>query len=128
MEWEDWLSVALSDRRHLPLCSGIYVVVDIDKRVWYVGLAINLRARWIGKSHHRYPQLTRSNKKRCYKIYWKEFPVDSLVHQEKYYIDLFQPELNGCKVKQYLPSVPEVEREIKRLSESVNSIIVIFCV
>lgn len=126
MEWKDWLSVALSDRRHLPSCSGIYVVVDIDNFVWYVGLAVNIRARWMGKTHHRYPQLSRSNRKRGYKIYWKEFPVDSLTEKEKYYIELFKPELNGSKVKKYLPSLPQVEREIKRLLKALNTPTLLF--
>ncbi|BAZ18831.1 hypothetical protein NIES4071_107160 (plasmid) [Calothrix sp. NIES-4071] len=80
----------------------------------------------MGKSHHRYPQLSRSNRKRGYKIYWKEFPIDSLIEKEKYYINLFKPELNGCKVKKYLPSLPQVEREIKRLLKALNTPTLLF--
>ena len=40
---------------------------------------------------------------------------------EKYYIELFKPELNNCKVKKYLPKQPQVEREIKRLLKVLNT-------
>lgn len=33
---------------------------------------------------------------------------------------MFQPELNGCKVKKYLPKQPQIEREIKRLLKVIN--------
>lgn len=120
MEWENWFYVTFVERSKLPSSSGVYVVVDANNHAWYVGIAVNLKARWLGKSHHRYPQLIRSNKKYAYKIYWKEYPTNTLVEQEKYYIDLFKPELNGCKVKKYLPKIPQVEREIKRLLKVLN--------
>lgn len=120
MKWKDWLSVAFTERRYLPEESGVYVVADANDCVWYVGQAANIKTRWAGRTHHRYPQLIRSNKKRSYRIYWKEFSVNLLVEKEKYYIELFQPELNGCKVKKYLPKQPQVEREIKRLLKVIN--------
>ncbi len=120
MEWKDWSSVTFTERRYLPGESGIYVVADANDCVWYVGQAANIKARWAGKTHHRYPQLIRSNKKRSYRIYWKEISVDLLVEKEKHYIELFKPELNGCKVKKYLPKQPQVEREIKRLLKVLN--------
>lgn len=40
---------------------------------------------------------------------------------ERYYIELFKPELNDCKVKKYLPKQPQVEREIKRLLKVLNT-------
>ena len=121
MEWKDWLSVAFTERYCLPSCSGIYVIVDANDYVWYVGQAANIKARWAGKTHHRYPQLIRSNKKRSYRIYWKELSVDLLTEKEKYYIQMFKPELNGCKVKKYLPKQPQVEREIKGLLKVLNN-------
>lgn len=121
MEWKDWSSIAFTQRDCLPSSSGIYVVVDANDCVWYVGQAANIKARWAGKTHHRYPQLIRSNKKRSYRIYWQEFSVDLLTEKEKYYIELLKPELNGCKVKKYLPKQPQVEREIKRLLKVLNN-------
>jgi hypothetical protein len=121
MEWKDWLSVAFTERHSLPSYSGIYVVVDANDCVWYVGQAANIKARWAGKAHHRYAQLIRSNKKRSYRIYWQEVSFEFLTEREKYYIELLKPELNGCKVKKYLPKQPQVEQEIKRLLKVLNN-------
>lgn len=120
MEWKDWSSIAFTERYCLPSSAGIYVVVDASDCVWYVGQAVNIKARWAGKTHHRYPQLIRSNKKRSYRIYWLELSVDLLTEKEKYYIELLKPELNGCKVKKYLPKQPQVEQEIKRILKVLN--------
>ncbi|WP_017741909.1 GIY-YIG nuclease family protein [Scytonema hofmannii] len=120
MEWKNWSNVRFNERHLLPSSSGIYVIADAHHCVWYVGQAANLKNRWAGRSHHRYPQLIRSNRKLCHIIYWKQVPVNCLDEQERYYVDLFQPELNGCKVKKYLPKQPQVEREIKRLLKVLN--------
>ena len=114
------------ERYHLPERSGIYVIADANNCVWYVGQATNLKSRWAGKAHHRYPQLIRSNRKLSHRIYWQEVPTLCLDEKEKYYIDLFQPELNGCKVKKYLPKQPQVEREIKRLLKGINKPTMLF--
>lgn len=126
MEWKNWASVAFSKRNLLPSCSGIYVISDANDCVWYVGQAASLKNRWAGRTHHRYPQLIRSNRKLCHRIYWQEFPTNSLDERERYYIDLFKPELNGCKVKKYLPKQPQVEREIKRLLKVLNKLTTLF--
>ena len=126
MEWSNWSEVAFTERQHLPSLSGIYAVVDINTCVWYVVQANNIKARWAGKTHHRYPQLIRSNKKQQFKIYWKEFSSTLLTEKEKYYIELFKPELNGCKVKKYLPKQPQVEREIKRILKVINKPTMLF--
>ncbi|NJM19140.1 MAG: GIY-YIG nuclease family protein [Richelia sp. SM1_7_0] len=126
MEWKNWASVAFSKRNLLPSCSGIYIISDANDCVWYVGQAANLKNRWMGRTHHRYPQLIRSNRKLCHRIYWQEFPSYSLDERERYYIDLFRPELNGCKVKKYLPKQPQVEREIKRLLKVLNKLTTLF--
>lgn len=118
MEWKDWQHLPLKERSRLPSCSGIYVVADTKNFVWYVGQATNLRTRWAGKGHHRYPQLIRSNRKLNHQIYWKACSVNQLDTQERYYIERFAPELNGCKVKTYLPKYTKetlVDRELKRL-------------
>jgi len=126
MEWKDWPNVLFSERYLLPPCSGIYVISDASNCVWYVGQAGNLRDRWAGKGHHRYPQLIRSNRKLCHRIYWKQVQASWLDEQERYYIDLFNPELNGCKVKKYLPKQPQVERELKRLLKVMNKPTLLF--
>ncbi|MFP4006697.1 MAG: GIY-YIG nuclease family protein [Spirulinaceae cyanobacterium] len=120
MTWKDWQWVKFGERQKLPHHSGIYIVADREDFIWYVGQATDLQQRWIGKNHHRYRQLIRSNRKRDYKIYWQPVPTSKLDAQEKYYINLFKPELNGNKVKTYLPKTPQVEREIKRLLKALN--------
>lgn len=126
MEWKDWSNVLFRERYSLPDCSGVYLIADANDCVWYIGQAANLKSRWAGRSHHRYPQLIRSNRQLCHKIYWKEFPINFLDEQERYYINLFQPELNGCKIKKYLPKQPQIEREIKRLLKVINKLTSLF--
>jgi hypothetical protein len=120
MEWRRWPSVFLRDRHLLPACAGIYVVADANDFIWYVGQATNLQSRWLGKSHHRYPQLVRTNRKLSHKIHWQPCLASQLNEKEQLYIGLLKPELNGCKVKTYLPKQPQVEREIKRLFKALN--------
>lgn len=123
IKWKTWKHFPLNERSRLPLCSGIYVVADINDFVWYVGQATNLRIRWTGKTHHRYPQLIRSNRKLNHQIYWKPCPLDQLDAQERYYIERFAPELNGCKVRSYSPNYTkqsQVDRELRRLLKVLN--------
>ena len=120
MEWKSWNSVAFDERQNLPSLSGIYVVADSNSYVWYVGQASNLNTRWLGKNHHRYPQLIRTNRKLGHRIYWKYCSLENLDEMERFYIHEFQPELNGCQVKTYLPKEPKTDREIKRLLKVLN--------
>lgn len=126
MEWQQWSSVLLCDRHLLPNRPGIYVVADKNQFVWYVGQAVNLQSRWLGRDHHRYPQLIRTNRKLKHRIYWHSFPVQQLDEQERFYVNQLRPELNGCKVKTYLPKQPQVEREIKRLFKVLNKTTLLF--
>ena len=126
MEWQQWQSVSFVSRDRLPECSGVYVVADCNNFVWYVGQAENLKSRWLGRGHHRYPQLIRTNKKLAHRIYWKTVSTSVLNNQEHHYIRLFRPELNGCKVKTYLPKKPQHEREIKRLLKTLNNTTLLF--
>lgn len=114
------MSLPFKERHRLPSSSGIYVVVDNKDSVLYVGQAINLRDRWGGRSHHRYSQLSRTNKKREYKIYWLFVPTLELNEKENYYIKSLRPQLNGTRVKKSLPKVPQVDREIVRLLKLLN--------
>jgi len=125
-EWQEWQSVLLSERSQLPSEPGIYVIADSKQTVWYVGQALDLKARWLGKSHHRYAQLIRTNRKLAHRIYWQPIPVAQLDQQEQFYIAQFSPELNGQKVKQYLPKEPQVSREIKRLLKALNKPTLLF--
>lgn len=120
MEWKSWRCTLFSDRKFLPSCAGIYVVADCNDFVWYIGQATDLNKRWQGRSHHRYAQLIRTNRKLGHKIYWQPFSVEQLDEKERFYIHLFKPELNGGKVKTYLPKAPKVDREIKRVFKALN--------
>ena len=126
MEWQQWNSVAFLERQTLPAVAGIYVVADQNFFVWYVGQATNLQSRWTGKAHHRYPQLMRTHRQHQHRIFWHPFSPQQLNEKERFYIDLLHPELNGCKVKTYLPKQPQVEREIKRLFKVLNQTTLLF--
>lgn len=126
MEWQGWENVTFLERNQLPAKPGIYVVVDSENFVWYVGKARNLQNRWLGRGHHRYPQLIRSNKKLQHRIYWKTVPILELDEKEQLYIKLFEPELNGRKVKNYLPKEAQVHREIRRLLKALNKKTLLF--
>lgn len=126
MEWQQWPSVPFSDRQQLPAAPGIYVVADSNQFIWYVGQALNLQGRWLGRGHHRYPQLIRTHKKLGHRIYWQAVDAHRLNEQERFYINLLKPELNGAKVKTYLPKQPQVDREIKRLFKTLNRTTLLF--
>ena len=128
MEWQQWPSVAFNDRQRLPNYSGIYVVADSHQFVWYVGQAFDLQSRWLGKGHHRYPQLIRTHKKLAHRIYWQAVDAHQLNEQERFYIDLLKPELNGSKVRTYLPKQPQIDREIRRLFKTLNRTTLLFSI
>lgn len=120
MEWKNWSSLPLKERHQLPAGSGIYIIVDAEDHVWYVGQSKNLNARWQGKGHHRYKQLSRTNNKRLYNIYWKLFPLHQLNEKEQLYIDLFKPSLNYSSVKTYARKAIQPNAEISRLLKVIN--------
>lgn len=126
MEWKLWNSIPFAQRSHLPSHSGIYIVVDIEEEVWYVGKSINLNARWNGKAHHRYQQLNRTNSKRIYRIYWQIFPASQLSEKEQYYINLFRPHLNYSRVKTSARKSIQPNEEISRLLRVLNSKTLLF--
>ncbi|HEY9661411.1 MAG TPA: GIY-YIG nuclease family protein, partial [Allocoleopsis sp.] len=120
MEWKSWSSLPLTQRERLPAQSGIYVVVDAEEQIWYVGRSVNLNARWNGKGHHRYQQLSRTNGKRQYQIHWKCFPPTQLDEKEQFYIDLFKPHLNYSRVRTYARKSIQPHEEISRLLKVIN--------
>lgn len=120
MEWKSWPVIPLADRVNLPTQPGIYVVVDTDNEVWYVGRSVDIKARWNGKRHHRYQQLNRTNNKKQYRICWKIFPTDQLNEQEQKYINLFRPHLNYSRVKTYARKSRKPSEELSRLLKVIN--------
>jgi hypothetical protein len=126
MEWTLWNSIPFAQRSHLPSHPGIYIVVDVEEEVWYVGKSINLNARWNGKAHHRYKQLNRTNNKKIYRIYWQIFSVSQLSEKEQYYINLLRPHLNYSRVKKYARRAIQPNEEISRLLRVLNSKTLLF--
>lgn len=120
MEWKSWSCLPLKHRDQLPRYPGIYVVVDAEDQVWYVGQSVNLYTRWNGKGHHRYQQLNRTNSKRLYRIHWRFFSVDELNQKEQFYIDLLKPYLNYSRVKTYARAAIQPNGEISRLLKVIN--------
>ena len=120
MEWKEWSCCPFKERRNLPSISGIYVVVDCNDNVWYVGQAGNLNSRWMGRGHHRAAQLSRTNGKRNFSIFWLPCPPGELNQMEQYYINLFQPSLNKTKVKKYSLGKPQLKLEIKQGSDNAK--------
>lgn len=126
MEWKLWPSLPLTERTQLPAQPGIYAVVDAKEQVWYVGRATNLNARWNGKGHHRYKQLSRSNNKHSYSIHWQTFPVHQLNEREQQYINLFTPHLNYSRVRTYARRATQPNQEISRLLKTINKKTLLF--
>ncbi len=120
MEWKEWSNLPLTQREQLPAHPGIYVITDSTEQVWYVGKSANLSNRWRGKGHHRYGQLSRTNHKKSFQIYWKHFPSEQLDEKEQHYISLFAPHLNGTKVKSYIRKKPQPTNELTRLFQVLN--------
>jgi hypothetical protein len=120
MEWKSWSNLLLTQREQLPAQPGIYVVVDAEEQVWYVGKSVNLNMRWNGKGHHRYKQLNRSNKQRAYKIYWHLFSPNQLDQKEQSYIAWFKPILNYSRVRKYARRAVQPNEEISRLLGVIN--------
>lgn len=120
MEWKEWSNLPLTQRNQLPNHPGIYVITDLTEQVWYVGKSTNLNNRWRGKGHHRYSQLSRSNNKKSFQIYWKPFPLEQINEKEQYYISLFNPHLNTTKVKSYIRRKPQPTAELKRIFQVIN--------
>lgn len=120
MEWKEWSNLPLTQLEQLPNHPGIYVITDLAEQVWYVGKSANLNNRWRGKGHHRYPQLSRTNKKKSFQIYCKPFPLEQLNELEQHYINLFNPHLNGTKVKYYIRKKAQPTAELKRIFQVLN--------
>lgn len=126
MEWKSWLSLPLTQRAQLPTQPGVYMIVDAEEQVWYVGRSVNLNARWQGRQHHRYKQLSRTDNQRLYRIYWHTFPTDQLSEKEQLYIELCKPHLNYSRVKKYVRKAIQPNEEIGRLLKVLSKRTLLF--
>lgn len=120
-EWKIWTHCAFDSKDLLPQEPGIYVIADKDFTVWYVGLSKSLKNRWQGTQHHRYKQLKRRKSKLQFRIYYKLVAILELEQQEKHYIELFKPRLNGSKVTRALQKASTAGQELARLLKVLNS-------
>jgi DNA-binding XRE family transcriptional regulator len=85
-------SIPLEQKSSLPICSGIYFVIDEDEKVLYVGRSKNINQRWSNAGHHKYTQLSSIPNVR---IAWLEVSDASLLPNiEAALIDWFCPTLN----------------------------------
>lgn len=120
-EWKNWSHCAFDSKDLLPQEPGIYVIADKDGSVWYVGLSKSLKNRWQGTQHHRYKQLRRRKSKLQLQIYYKLVAISELEQQEKHYIEVFKPRLNGSKVTSSLPKTSTGQRELIHLLKVLNN-------
>lgn len=119
----DLPQLCIQKKAHLPTVSGIYFVLE-EETVLYIGIATNLRERWV--QHHRYEELV--NKHPTAKIYFQQLEEKSLKDKEAAMINVFKPIYNKVllneetksvaskKVTLKAPTVRLVEMEAKRLN------------
>jgi len=83
--------IPLAERNTLPKRPGVYIALDAENQVWYVGRARSLHKRWT-QSHHRLAALQRVEGVR---LAWLEIPQGCLAYVERLLIDALGPRLNG---------------------------------
>jgi predicted GIY-YIG superfamily endonuclease len=105
----------------LPESAGIYFVLDGNRKIWYIGKAQNLKARW--KAHHRVDQLQKIHKKNLLKIFWYNCDSDdiTLAQLETFFIEKYYPLLNQTKVetKRITPAEIELRNVLAKISKYV---------
>lgn len=103
--------VMFSDRKKLPTTPCIYLVVDRDERVLYVGRSVNPSQRW--ESHHKYDAL---KKIEGIRIAYLDVDESLLYSIEKALISWFAPPLN--ETDKHTPRGIEALRRQKGLTQS----------
>lgn len=88
----DLPSVPISDKRNLPKCAGIYLIISSSNQVLYIGQSKNIFQRWRQGHHRNYVRGAFSNG--C--IAWLEVKDISLLNKnEQDLIKYFDPPFNG---------------------------------
>ena len=113
--------VDLAQLELLPTCSAIYFAIDSQNRVLYIGLSVNLIERW--KTHHRLHQLKEIHKESPVRIAWLVWTEEDLSTAEKYFINRYQPLLNGTKIK--IPKTIPSEVILTELLEQIRLLTII---
>ncbi|MBW4603941.1 MAG: GIY-YIG nuclease family protein [Calothrix sp. FI2-JRJ7] len=87
--------VSLNAKSQLPATSGIYIAINSQNKVEYIGRSVNIRQRW--ENHHRYKQLKSiGGIKLCYLAVEN---VDLLNRLETALITCLKPPLNFTRVQ-----------------------------
>ena len=89
-----WASVSLAERNKLPRKSGVYAVIKY-RRIYYIGISINLNQRWRGKGHHRFLQADRLRRP---SLHYFLVPKAEARALEKILITKYNPPWNYSKV------------------------------
>lgn len=84
-------SEPIQNKRNLPGQAGIYFVLDSSDQIRYIGLAKNIRTRWLG--HHRLNEFRQLEDPRI--AYLLISDVSLLASTETALIEYFQPDMNA---------------------------------
>ena len=95
-----WRTLPLTHRHKLPKRPGLYAVKSFSLfgpvgRVKYIGRATDLKGRWQGRGHHRYPQARNLLWPRLAYI---ELPKHKINEEEERLIAKLSPPWNGSPV------------------------------
>lgn len=109
-------SLAFEHRQDLPTIPAIYFVLNAPREVVYIGEAGNLQIRWIGKNHHRTPQMQGGG----YRIHWIHASSDPSVRKtyEQQAIAYFRPLWNRTEVP--ADEMKEVIRYIRNVARHMG--------
>lgn len=111
--------------------SGIYAILNLENKKFYIGQASNLKLRWwqhknsLSKNKHHSSILQRAWNKYgeqnfVYLIVEKCDKLD-LTKREQYYLDLWKPEYNICKIAESVLGVKRSEETKQKMSLASKS-------
>lgn len=112
-------TIALEERREFPEVPCIYMAIDTDNIIQYIGKTVNLNQRW--QAHHRYKQLEELGNVKITYIKLKETLDLDIIEEEL--IELLNPVLNNSeiagkstkKVQTFIPE--EIKDQFKEVCE-----------
>lgn len=86
--------ISVLDWEKLPEVCGLYLVMNAEEKVIYVGQSINIQKRW-KNGHHKLSSIMKHSPKAT--IRWVELPHARLNHAEYMAVRFYDPILNSCK-------------------------------
>lgn len=84
--------IAITDLKYLPKTSGIYIVLDSNMNVLYVGQAKDIYERW-NNGHHKLGEIIAECGINAY-IRWVQIPEWLLNRAENAAFSFYRPKLN----------------------------------